>query len=302
MLVVILYLNFYDYDNGIQHFPVKVFPLRTDLSGFHITGKREISNNEVIINQSTANCLANIFDKNCDDLLGEKLSLYMKADNQRISIDFIIASIVEEDTGTYCEIFYDKDSIDKILKNTDIDGRNLFEFAYKKTGVYEVTTHEKEFEYVYKKLSSVDDYQVFNIEKAQNNDNNKMINTYKPYYIVLCVVYILFQYCVIVSDCQKDWKYHVGLFAIFALLDVQVKEIKELYLISKIKEMLFSILVVFVVSISLDMIFDGNSIYMILCLYCIVLMIIFGLSILFFQHTFKKENIALLIKANKEII
>lgn len=295
-------IQFYDYDNDLQHFPLRVYPLHNDLSQFEVIGSRKISDNKVIINQNTAASFSNIFGKSGEDLLGQKISLYAKADKKKVAIDFTIAGIVNEDVNQYCEVYYNKTDLDKLLKQQNDDEKTLYYACYKGSGSYEVIPEKNEFESVYQKISQLESYQIFNIEKAQNADHQQMVSMYKPYYIALCIIYMIFQCFLIMSQCQKEWKYHINAMTILATCNVSIHEMKKQYLLIKIKTLFISLFLIATLYIGIHFLFHISIHMMYMFIYDFILLLAFSFSILHAQRHFKKNNIANLIKESKEIV
>lgn len=237
-------LSFLDFDTHTQYIPICVEPLLEFNESLEVIGNQKIQEDQIMINQNMAELLKKMWGRDNQQLFDKELPLQCQTKEGPLTFNFHIEAIVnEEGAGTYAKIYYDKSTLDQLLKNTSYQTQSLYDYVYDQTH-YAIISSSDGFKKIYQDYS---DLPLFNIELTQE-DMKQQTSSYQFYIVIFFSVLLIFQIIFMIYISYKDWKYHLGTFAILLTLGANVNDIKTIYRNTK-SSISFSILSSYHVSI-----------------------------------------------------
>lgn len=291
-------LSFLDFDTKIQYIPIHVEPLFHKPSYLEINGSQIIKENQVMINQNMAEQFMQYWNLSEDELINKKLPLQCRTKDGKITLNFKITSIInEEDAGAYSKIYYDKDSLDQLLKNTPYFNNTIYDYVYSYND-YAIITSPKLLKKTYDNYSN---YSPFNIQLTQANELNKQISSYKLYFIIFFTVLFTLQIIFIIYNCFKDWKYHLGTFAVLCTIGAKISDIQKEYFAYKCKCFFVSLSLIELLNLLGYLYFHSMQQIIFISIYIIVVLGILLICTVILTKSLKYKDIANILKNDKEI-
>lgn len=247
-----------------------------------------------------ASLLADEFQCKEENLINHTIHLSLITYKDILNIPFQIKGIVYEDAGLYLQIYYDKIKLDKNLENQSYDSiYSLYDMAYWGNQYYEVESQN--YKKIYDKLQKQNGYNIFNIEKAQNEDYMRGTSTLMPYYMTLMIMMMIFVIVMFIYNAYRNWKYHLGAFASLVSFGARPKDITYIYIKNKMFPLVMIMIVINISIILLDVLWIQRGITLLLFVYSFLVLTILLITLKILTRKLQYTNIANILKDDKEI-
>lgn len=137
-------LSFLDFDTNTQYIPIHAEPILEFNESLEVIGQKDIHKDQIMINQNMAHLLKKLWGLDAQELLSKELSLQCQTNEGPLTFNFQIAAIVnEDDAGAYSKIYYDKPTLDTLLKHTPYQTQSLYDYVYDKTHFAIISSKDK---------------------------------------------------------------------------------------------------------------------------------------------------------------
>lgn len=251
-----------------KRYKIRLYPYRENTAKLAINGKSTISGYEIIINQNTAEAIAQAQNIDVQQLLNQTLSVPFRLYGSEYFLDMKIVGIIQEsDVAEQMQIYYYKPAVDAYLQ-TLYPKEQLIEDA----NVYMLEVPENEVVSTYENIQA--SYPGFELYNSMIYEHDSRIANFKSYRIIYTIINAVFICCtslfylyyqmkemnaylaqfVILHMCgvkesllakqyrRIKWRHHIGTAAlsmILLLAGAYVIDVSELMLTASIGAILF---------------------------------------------------------------
>jgi len=278
-----------------KRYKIRLYPYRENTANLTVEGKQNISGYEIIINQNTAEAIAQAQEVNAQQLLNQTLSVPFRLYGSEYCVDMKIVGIIQEnDVAEQMQIYYYKPAIDAYLQ-TLYPKEELIEDA----NIYMLEVPENEVISTYENLQA--SYPSFDLYNSMIYEHDTRVEHFAKYQIIYYIITAVFICCTslfYIYYQMKEMNAYLAQFVILhmcgvkeALLARQYRTIKWLH---QLKLSLLSVILLYAGNYYLDV--SG-------VLLAVTTMTILGipmLAILFISFRIKKTSFSAALQKDKD--
>lgn len=172
-----------------KRYKIRLYPYRENTAKLAINGKSTISGYEIIINQNTAEAIAQAQNIDVQQLLNQTLSVPFRLYGSEYFLDMKIVGIIQEsDVAEQMQIYYHKPAVDAYLQ-TFYPKEQLIEDA----NVYMLEVPENEVVSTYENIQA--SYPAFELYNSMIYEHDSRIANFKSYRIIYTIITAVFICC-----------------------------------------------------------------------------------------------------------